>query len=119
VVDDSAEVRRLLARAIAEEGCRVLDAPSAAHALALANDVPPDLLVTDVAMPGMRGPELAATLRRERPTLRVVYVTAYAEEELDLAGDSLSSVLWKPFPMKELRRAVRRALESEIAARNL
>lgn len=118
VVDDSAEVRRLLARAIAEEGCRVLDAPSAAHAIALANDAAPDLLVTDVAMPGMRGPELAAALRRERPALRVLYVTAYAEEEFDFAADPLTSVLWKPFPMKALRSAVRRALEPEVAARS-
>jgi two-component system, cell cycle sensor histidine kinase and response regulator CckA len=113
VVDDSVDVRRLLARALSAEGHRVLEAPSPAHAIALVTSQQPlDLLVTDVVMPGMRGPELAAMLRRARPDLPVLYVSGYATEEFDVANDPRASVLWKPFSMKQLRSAVRHALEA-------
>ncbi len=113
VVDDSADVRKLLARALTDEGYRVLEAPSAAHAIALVTARQPlDLLVTDVVMPGMRGPELAAMLRRERPNLPVLYVSGYVTEEFDVAADPRATVLWKPFPMKQLRAAVRHALDA-------
>lgn len=115
VVDDSPEVRRLLARAIAEEGHRVREAGSAAQAIALLGREPLELLVTDVVMAGMRGPELAALLRRDRPGLAVLYVSGYASDEFDVAAEPLSWVLWKPFPMKQLRGAVRRALAAARA----
>jgi PAS domain S-box-containing protein len=114
VVDDSPEVRRLLARAIGEDGHRVIDAGTAAQAIALLDREPLDLLVTDVVMPGMRGPELAAQLRRDLPGLHVLYVTGYVSEELDLSRDPRSSVLWKPFSMKQLRREVRRVIEAAL-----
>jgi len=55
---------------------------------------------------------LAALLRSSRPRLRVLYVTGYASDDLELAKDPLSAVLWKPFGMKQLRNAVRRALDA-------
>ncbi|MBM4383010.1 MAG: PAS domain S-box protein [Deltaproteobacteria bacterium] len=112
VVDDSAEVRELLTRAISAAGHRVLQAASAAQAISQIRGDPLDLLVTDIAMPGTRGPQLAALLRSSRPRLRVLYVTGYASDDLELAKDPLSAVLWKPFGMKQLRNAVRRALDA-------
>ena len=110
VVDDSAEVRRLIARTLAADGHAVLEAASPAQALARGRPAI-DLLVTDVVMPGMRGPELAAMLRRGRPGLPVLYVTGYASDAFDVSGDARAWVLWKPFKMRDLRRAVRQALE--------
>ncbi|MFI5321881.1 MAG: response regulator, partial [Myxococcota bacterium] len=69
-----------------------------------------DLVVTDVVMPGRNGPELVEALRRQRPNLPVLYVSGYAGESFDIAQDSRAAVLWKPFSMSALRRAVRSAL---------
>jgi two-component system cell cycle sensor histidine kinase/response regulator CckA len=110
VVDDTPEVRELLARAIAADGHRVVQAASAAQAVSQLRGGPLDLLVTDVAMPGTRGPELAALLRSKHPGLRVIYVSGHASD--DLAGDPLATVLWKPFGLRRLRRAVRQALDA-------
>ena len=97
-------------------GYRVLDAPNAADAIEMAEPLPGklDLLVTDIAMPGMDGPQLAARLATMRPDLRVLYVTGYAEsgplEEHELAPSA--SLLHKPFTMEALVRRVREVLDA-------
>ncbi|HEY8120528.1 MAG TPA: ATP-binding protein [Myxococcota bacterium] len=111
VVDDSTEVRRLLCNALTREGHRVVEAPNPASALQIAGSLDTlDLVVTDIVMPGRNGPELVEALRRQRPGLPVLYVSGYAGESFDIDGDERAAVLWKPFSMSALRRAVRSAL---------
>jgi two-component system cell cycle sensor histidine kinase/response regulator CckA len=97
-------------------GYTVLEAPDARAALAALEgyEGPLDLLVTDVIMPGLSGPRLAERLRVTRPTLRVLYLSGYAEEELDRAHAPTSDTafLAKPYTSKTLAHTVRDVLDA-------
>ena len=103
VVDDDEGVRLVTAGFLRDLGYSVIEAPNAEVAVTLAHgDEPIDLLVTDVMMPGVPGPVLAARLRTERPNLPVLYITAHA------GGAALGNdpMLGKPFTDAVLARAV-------------
>jgi two-component system, cell cycle sensor histidine kinase and response regulator CckA len=108
VAEDDDVLRGLIQAMLEEGGYDVITAGSGEEALeaAAAFDGGIDALVTDVVMPGMRGPDLAARLRSARPELRVVFVTGYGnhpfEQELR-PGDTL---LTKPFGMEALLSAL-------------
>ena len=77
--------------------------------------MPPDLLLTDIVMPGMSGWELADHLRRIQPDLRVLYASGYAESEM-MAGRRLGpreAYLRKPFDMIDLRNTLEQLLRVE------
>ncbi len=103
VCDDELDVRRLVERILSRAGYAVVGAATPEAALATCG-MPVDLLLTDVVMPGMAGPELAERLRRERPGLRVLMTSGDARID-DPA------LLAKPFGADELLRAVRVALD--------
>jgi two-component system, cell cycle sensor histidine kinase and response regulator CckA len=111
VAEDEPAVRNLLHDSLTAAGYRVLDASNAAEALQTAGGCrePIRLLITDVVMPGdMNGRDLAARLQRERPGIRVLFVSGYAPDDADLRESlgSGRSYLAKPFRPAELRRAV-------------
>jgi CheY-like chemotaxis protein len=95
----------------------VLEAFDGAEALKLAADHGGaiDLLVTDVVMPRKTGPQVAAELVAQRPELKVLYVSGYADEAivpLALAGPD-TAFLQKPFTHDGLAAAVRELLDRE------
>ena len=101
LVDDEELVRAGTADMLADLGHSVLEASSASYALELLRTgAEPDLLVTDYLMPGMTGAELAAAVRKLRPSLPILLVTGYA----NLAGDQMANLplLPKPFRQAEL-----------------
>jgi len=113
LVEDDGQVRRLTHRLLEQEGYTVVAAPNAAGALALSSRGEPiDLVLTDVVMPGMNGPELVELLRRERPGVGVLYMSGYADDQVigrrELEADAL--LLEKPFTRELLGRKVREAL---------
>lgn len=78
VVDDDDDVRAITAVIVRELGFQVLEANGGSAALEILRGTEPvDLLFTDVAMPGMGGPELAFLAKQLRPNLNVVYASAY------------------------------------------
>ncbi|MEQ9079474.1 MAG: ATP-binding protein [Sandaracinaceae bacterium] len=100
VVDDQVGVGELVARVLSRVGCETQYVREPFDAIALVNGGKEfDLLVTDVVMPRLSGPELARRLRSLIPGLRVVMMTGYAQEE-DLTGER---VLPKPFSPAQLR----------------
>jgi two-component system, cell cycle sensor histidine kinase and response regulator CckA len=110
LVEDEDNVRLPLAELLEDRGYLVLAAPdgSAAEALAALHDGPIHLMVTDVMMPGMNGVELARTLARTRPEMRVLVATGYPDAlaaEGPAAGPPLS-LLRKPFTSQILLRRV-------------
>ena len=115
LVEDEETVRLFAARALAECGYRVLEAPDAETALALAaaHDGPLHLLVTDVVMPRVTGPQLAERLAHERPLTRVLYISGYTQQELDRSGafGQATAYLAKPFTAEALAQTVRGVLE--------
>ncbi|MFH1567250.1 MAG: response regulator, partial [Gemmatimonadota bacterium] len=108
VVDDEEAVRRTTARMLEHFGYRVLEAADGEAALALVAQQAPDLVLLDLSMPGMPGPDVQRELRRVAPGVRVVLFTGYAAEGQDAAG--ADGVIQKPFTAPEMARAVRAAL---------
>ncbi len=109
VVEDNPAVRALTATILTGAGYRVLAANGVYEAIDLATAHGPtiDLLLSDVVMPGMRGPELAARLTRDR-RLPVVFMSGYTDDALDTGGPALVP---KPFTAEQLLAAVRAALD--------
>ena len=114
VVDDEAAVRELLARQLTQRGYRVLEAADGAAALELLHGEAARiaLVVSDIAMPGMSGTELAKRLRNEGATVPFLFVSGQAREALGEYGDpgEYGPVLEKPFSAEQLAVAVGHAL---------
>jgi two-component system, cell cycle sensor histidine kinase and response regulator CckA len=114
VVEDEEAVRTLACRVLRAKGYRVLEAASADLALAIlgGNTDSIDLLLTDVVMPGMSGPALAQRLIGQHPSLRVLYMSGYAEEAIERQGSlpAGGDLLDKPFTADQLARRVRAAI---------
>jgi PAS domain S-box-containing protein len=121
VVDDDLAVGAVTATALRRQGYRVLTAASGLAALELARAEPGviHLLVTDVVMPQMAGPELAERLTAERPDVRVLFVSGYADGALSLhgvVGDGVQ-LLQKPYDVPVLVERVRTLLDAPTAGR--
>jgi CheY-like chemotaxis protein len=115
LVDDEEAVRSLARRILKAKGYNVLEAGSGEDALERARKHPGriDLLLTDVVMPGRSGPEIAQVLSRERPDLKVLYVSGYTHDDTLTRGllESGVSFLQKPFGFEILARRVRDVLD--------
>lgn len=80
LVDDSPRIRPLVREILRTLNCRILEASTAEEALQTADvsGSSPDLLLTDITMPGMNGLELATRLRCRFPAMRVLYMSGYS-----------------------------------------
>jgi two-component system, cell cycle sensor histidine kinase and response regulator CckA len=123
VVEDDDEVRLFARRALERQGYHVLHADGAAAALRLAeaHTGPIHLVLSDVVMPKMGGPELVARLQPLRPSMRVLYMSGYSEDQLLDHGFSISDALLlpKPFLPEALARRVRASLDAESSVHPL
>ena len=117
VVEDEDAVRSLVARVLRTRGYRVLEAASGTIALEVvdAHIGSIDLILTDVIMPGMSGPDLVRRLIAERPTLRVIYMSGYTQDEVLHHGvrQDAASFLEKPMTPGGLAARVREVLDSD------
>ena len=118
LVEDEDNVRRLMHTYLEREGYQLLEARSGeeAESLVSAYREPIDILVTDVIMPNLTGPQLAERLSAARPGLKVLYVSGYRHDRLERDGvlDSGLQVLSKPFAGSELTRRVRVLLSQAV-----
>src|SRR5205823_3003336 len=109
-VDDDDDIVSLVSNYLARNGFTVLFARSAAEAIAIAEAHLGriDLLLTDVLMTGMTGPELATYMRKRRGGIRVIYISGYLPPEIqgDLATTG-SIILSKPFSLADLAQNIR------------
>ncbi len=114
VVEDERPLRRLAVTMLEKLGYRAVAAENGGSALMMVEDegLRPDLVLTDVIMPGMRGGLLVKRLRKTIPGLRVVYMSGYTDDALK-EDDVLEAghFLQKPFSLAGLSAAVRAALE--------
>jgi two-component system cell cycle sensor histidine kinase/response regulator CckA len=114
LVEDEDPVRSFASRALKLRGYEVSVAASAEEAMRVLTDsnAQVDLLVSDVVMPGMDGPTLAAHARKLRPGLQVVFISGYAEDSFrrNLADHSFL-FLPKPFSLTDLTAKVKEALD--------
>jgi PAS domain S-box-containing protein len=116
LVEDEAELRRVITIVLSERGYRVLSAESAEEAADILEEWtgPLHLLLTDVVMPKVSGPELAEHLRAARPGLRVLFMSGYADDAVVRRGvqAGVMPLLNKPFMPEALARKVREVLDS-------
>jgi signal transduction histidine kinase len=115
VVEDDERVRGLLTAVLQDNGYRALIAEDGDVALGIAerNGHKIDLLLTDVVMPKLGGPELAERLQKLNPELRVLFMSGYSEEIVSSrVNGSERLLLEKPFSLPELLRCVRATLEA-------
>ncbi len=111
LVDDDAEVAEVAQQCLTDEGFEVARCASGAAALALIDSgAPIDLLIADLAMPGMNGVQLAALARRRRPDLPILLATGFSEP-----ADIEYKVLEKPFKAAQLLAAVTELLQQATA----
>jgi CheY-like chemotaxis protein len=113
VVDDTESLREMIQRILTGFGYTVLVARDGAQALEVSDAHPGqiDLLLSDVVMPGIGGPELAVRLRMRRPTMRVLLMSGYDEHSLVSGAGSYASFIAKPFRPEALGRRIREILD--------
>jgi two-component system cell cycle sensor histidine kinase/response regulator CckA len=115
VVEDEHTVRRLTCRILEAAGYTVLGAPHAGVALRLLETHGADisLMLTDVVMPEINGPQLAREVSRRYPHVRTLFMSGHAEDRLagqGFDGDA-AALISKPFDIAELTRRVREVLD--------
>ena len=118
VVEDHPDMRRFVVETLRDEW-RVVAVPNAEHALDVVDVDPPDLVVSDLMMPGMSGEQLVHELR-SRPTaaqIPILVLSARADDELRvvLLAGSVQDYLTKPFAAHELRARVRNLVTAKQA----
>jgi signal transduction histidine kinase/ActR/RegA family two-component response regulator len=115
VVDDDALVVQSVSNYLNRMGYKTLNAHGTAHALDLSRnyDAKIDLLLTDLVMPEMTGPELQRQILTWRPLIRTLYMTGYASDRVPKGTVDPKRLVRKPFTADALATSVRHALDKD------
>ena len=115
VVEDDEEVRKITGRILRMQGYRVLEASNGGDVFSVCDqhEGPFHLMITDVVMPEMKGPELAKRLSSSYPEMKVIYMSGYVENVISRQGilEKGMEYIQKPFTVNELARKVREVLD--------
>lgn len=118
VVDDAEVIRKMVCAMLVQNGYGCLEACDGQEALRTLEGEPVQvhLVLTDVSMPGMGGAELASRLARERPEMRVMFMSGYSERPVVRHVERTPSVfLPKPFTAGVLMEKIRQVLDEPWA----
>lgn len=120
VVDDEADVLRLVETLLTRQGHKVLTASNGERALEKVRKLgsAPDLLLTDVVMPGMSGPMIADTLHTQYPQLKILFMSAFEDRQVvrRYVKDPGYHLISKPFQIDEMASKVQEVLNSPSEA---
>jgi DNA-binding NtrC family response regulator len=113
LVDDEQAVRSIVVKILRRAKYNVIEAESGEAALRVAQAYSGkiDILITDMYMPGLRGPELVQALAPLRPGLRALFMSGYADQDSRTAVPTGANFLGKPFSGQELTAAVEGVLK--------
>ena len=113
LVDDEQSVRGIVLKILRRANYNVLEAANGDAALKIAESYQGeiDLVITDMFMPGLRGPEVAQKLAVTRPGLRVLFMSGYADQEQRTGVPAGANFLNKPFSGADLTKTVEAALK--------
>jgi two-component system cell cycle sensor histidine kinase/response regulator CckA len=109
VVDDESALRHAIVEILRGSGYKVLEAETSTHALEMAqqHQGPLDILLTDIVMPGLRGPELARRVAKVHLEVQIVYMSGYAEGLPEAQLPANATFLQKPFRFATLLRQLK------------
>ncbi len=114
IVEDEKELRSAISAYLESKGYKVFQSPGGKEALEICQHLqaPPDLLLTDVIMPGMSGPELVREVRKLFPEIRSILMSGYADHRVKMETlGPFDSFIGKPISLKELDNRIRIALK--------
>jgi len=113
IIDDDTSLRRVLEYNLQEEGYEVIAAADGGEGLACFDEQQPDLVITDLKMPGVSGFQVLKIIREKAPGLPVMVITAFGAVETAVEAMKLGAYdyITKPFNRDALRLTVRKALE--------
>jgi signal transduction histidine kinase len=121
LVDDENDIREVLSLSLLDMGYEVCEACSGCEALDVFKETCPDIVLTDIKMPGMDGIELLQKVKNENPETEVIMITGHGD--MDLAIKSLkheaTDFIIKPINVNVLEIALRRACERILTRRRL
>ncbi len=112
LVDDNPAVRNLVGEVLREAGHHVCDVASGSEALALLENRSFDLLICDYLLPEMKGDALARLVRKRWSTLRIAFLTAYADFLAVTGKNGGDALIPKPISIDDLCRAVEHVLRT-------
>ena len=116
VMEDDASLRQLICAMLARTGYRVIEAHSVEDALdmSIKSEKPIDLVLSDVIMPGMQGPEVVRRIRERHPMAAVLYMSGYTDDVIAHKGilDEDAQFIQKPFSLQSLTKKVQSSLLS-------
>lgn len=120
IVDDERDVVSVLAKGLTVEGYSVITALNGKNALALAKSERPDLIILDILMPDMDGPEVAASLKEDHGTsdIPVIFLTGMFPKREDTEGDRIvAGYRWldKPYDILQLITVIEETLSAPAA----
>jgi DNA-binding response OmpR family regulator len=112
VAEDDNAVREFVRRALSREGYEVVSVPDGVAALDALAAGEFDLLLTDVVMPGLDGIALALKAKKDRPEMRILLMSGFAEERRRAHNldELIHDVVAKPFTLQDICAFVARAL---------
>jgi len=114
VVDDEPSMREFLEIFLAQDGYEVVTASSGEEGFKVYRELEPDLILTDVKMPGMSGLDLIREIHALDPSIPIIAITAYAsaDDAIRAVREGAYDYLSKPFQIEDLRIIIRNALEA-------
>ncbi len=119
IIDDDSSIRWVLEKALAKAGIATSSFENAEDALLQLENCQPDVIISDIRMPGMGGLELLERLREETPDLPVIVITAHSDLDSAVAAyhGGAFEYLPKPFDIEEVVDKVQRACRQDVGGR--
>jgi PAS domain S-box-containing protein len=121
LIDDEEDIREVMSLALADAGYDVRAAPDGESGIGMCLEAPPQIVITDIRMPGMNGLQVLERLKQQFPDIEVIVATAFGEMELAIRALQLdaSDFITKPIASENLLLALHRAKERYTSRRRL
>jgi PAS domain S-box-containing protein len=121
LIDDEEDIRDVLSLALRDSGYEVVSAPDGKSGLQMCEKISPQIVITDIRMPGMDGLQVLETLKKKNPDIEVIVATAFGEMDVAIQALQLdaSDFITKPISDEALQLALKRAQDRFASKKQL
>jgi len=121
LIDDEEDIRDVLTLALRDSGYEVVSAPDGQSGLRLCEEISPQIVITDIRMPGIDGLQVLETLKKNNPDIEVIVATAFGEMDVAIQALQLdaSDFITKPISNETLQLALKRAQDRFASRKQL